>query len=105
MKGWVTHGRPFEMLLDCAALMYGGMPKQFPRLKIAFLECGVGWVPYWMDRMDEEWGWHVPACRLDDSGTQRHLGKLQAKDPWRQRETLVRMGRLNQKSIWRKQVK
>jgi hypothetical protein len=50
-----TIGRPFETLLDCAALMYGGVPEKFPRLKIAFLECGCGWVPYWMDRMDEEW--------------------------------------------------
>ncbi|TAJ75294.1 amidohydrolase [bacterium] len=50
-----TIGRPFETLLDCAALMYGGVPEKFPRLRIAFLECGVGWVPYWMDRMDEEW--------------------------------------------------
>lgn len=50
-----TIGRPFETLLDCAALMYGGVPEKFPLLKIAFLECGCGWVPYWMDRMDEEW--------------------------------------------------
>ncbi|MGH7772264.1 MAG: amidohydrolase family protein [Candidatus Binatia bacterium] len=50
-----TIGRPFETLLDCAALMYGGVPEKFPRLRIAFLECGCGWVPYWMDRMDEEW--------------------------------------------------
>lgn len=50
-----TIGRPFETLLDCAALMYGGTPEMFPKLRIAFLECGVGWVPYWMDRMDEEW--------------------------------------------------
>jgi len=50
-----TIGRPFETLLDCAALMYGGVPEKFPRLRIAFLECGCGWVPYWMDRLDEEW--------------------------------------------------
>jgi uncharacterized protein len=50
-----TIGRPFETLLDCAALMYGGVPERFPDLKIGFLECGCGWVPYWMDRMDEEW--------------------------------------------------
>lgn len=50
-----TIGRPFETLLDCAALMYGGVPEKFPKLRTAFLECGVGWVPYWMDRMDEEW--------------------------------------------------
>ena len=50
-----TVGRPFETLLDCAALVYGGVPERFPKLRIAFLECGIGWVPYWMDRMDEEW--------------------------------------------------
>ena len=50
-----TIGRPFETMLDCAALMYGGVPEKFPKLRIAFLECGIGWVPYWMDRMDEEW--------------------------------------------------
>ncbi len=50
-----TVSRPFETMLDCAALMYGGVPEKFPKLRIAFLECGVGWVPYWMDRMDEEW--------------------------------------------------
>lgn len=50
-----TIGRPIETLIDCAALMYGGVPEKFPDLRIAFLECGAGWVPYWMDRMDEEW--------------------------------------------------
>ncbi|MFQ5933666.1 MAG: amidohydrolase family protein, partial [Dehalococcoidia bacterium] len=46
-----TIGRPFETMLDCAALMYGGVSEKFPKLRIAFLECGIGWVPYWMDRM------------------------------------------------------
>jgi len=50
-----TIGRPFETFIDCAALVYGGVPEKFPNLRIAFLECGCGWVPYWMDRMDEEW--------------------------------------------------
>jgi len=50
-----TIGRPFETLLDCAALVYGGIPEKFPKLRVAFLECGCGWAPYWMDRMDEEW--------------------------------------------------
>jgi hypothetical protein len=50
-----TVARPVETLIDCAALMYGGVPEKFPKLRIAFLECGCGWVPYWMDRMDEEW--------------------------------------------------
>jgi len=50
-----TVARPMETLIDCAALLYGGVPEKFPKLRIAFLECGCGWVPYWMDRMDEEW--------------------------------------------------
>ena len=59
-----TVGRPFETLLDCAALMYGGVPEKFPKLRIAFLECGCGWVPYWMDRMDEEWEKRQPEAPL-----------------------------------------
>lgn len=50
-----TVARPFETLIDCAGLIYGGVPERFPKLRIGFLECGCGWVPYWMDRMDEEW--------------------------------------------------
>jgi predicted TIM-barrel fold metal-dependent hydrolase len=50
-----TIGRPVETFIQFAGLMYGGVPQRFPKLRIAFLECGVGWVPYWMERMDEEW--------------------------------------------------
>ena len=50
-----TIGRPVETFIQFAGLIYGGVPERFPKLRIAFLECGVGWVPYWMERMDEEW--------------------------------------------------
>lgn len=59
-----TIGRPVETLIDCAALVYGGVPEKFPRLRVAFLECGCGWVPYWMDRMDEEWEKRQPEAPL-----------------------------------------
>jgi predicted TIM-barrel fold metal-dependent hydrolase len=32
-----------------------GAPVRFPTLKMAFLEAGVGWVPYLMERLDEKW--------------------------------------------------
>jgi hypothetical protein len=32
-----------------------GAPVRFPNLKIAFLEAGVGWVPYLMERLDEKY--------------------------------------------------
>lgn len=50
-----TIGRPVETFIQFAGLMYGGIAARFPRLRVAFLECGVGWVPYWIERMDEEW--------------------------------------------------
>lgn len=50
-----TIGRPVETIIQFAGLMYGGVAEAFPRLRIGFMETGVGWVPYWMERMDEEW--------------------------------------------------
>ncbi len=50
-----TIGRPVETFIQFAGLMYGGVAERFPKLRISFLECGVGWVPYWIERMDEEW--------------------------------------------------
>jgi predicted TIM-barrel fold metal-dependent hydrolase len=50
-----TIGRPVETIIQFAGLLYGGVAERFPGLRIGFLECGVGWVPYWMERMDEEW--------------------------------------------------
>jgi len=44
---------PFEMMMASMSLILGGVFDAFPRLKIAFLEAGLGWVPYWMDRLDE----------------------------------------------------
>lgn len=32
-----------------------GAPARFPTLRMAFLEAGVGWVPYLMERCDEKW--------------------------------------------------
>jgi predicted TIM-barrel fold metal-dependent hydrolase len=31
------------------------VPVRFPKLRLAFLEAGASWIPYWLDRMDEHW--------------------------------------------------
>jgi len=36
-------------------MVFGGIPEIFPKLKLAYLEIGCGWIPYWSERMDEEW--------------------------------------------------
>jgi predicted TIM-barrel fold metal-dependent hydrolase len=45
---------PFECMTAVTGLVYAGVPEMFPNLKIAILEGCVGWVPFLMDRMDEE---------------------------------------------------
>jgi len=49
-----TVGHPVEQMISLTSVIMGGVVERFPALRFAFLEGGVGWVPYWMDRMDEE---------------------------------------------------
>jgi uncharacterized protein len=44
---------PFEQMRALAAVIGGGVLDQFPKLRFAFLEAGVGWVPWWVDRLTE----------------------------------------------------
>lgn len=80
-----TIGRPVETFMQFAGLIYGGVPERFPRLRIAFLECGAGWVPYWMERMDEEWEKRgkveAPLCRRKPSEYVRHGNLFFAAEP------------------------
>lgn len=33
----------------------GGILARFPTLRVGFLEAGVGWLPFWLERLDEHW--------------------------------------------------
>jgi predicted TIM-barrel fold metal-dependent hydrolase len=46
-------GHPWQQMRAMAAIVGGGIYERFPSLRIAHLESGCGWVPYWMERMDE----------------------------------------------------
>ncbi len=50
-----TTGHPFPVLRQLTGMIFGGIPELFPKLKLGYLEIGCGWIPYWMERMDEEW--------------------------------------------------
>ena len=43
----------FAQMLACSNVITSGVLERHPRLRLAFLEAGAGWVPYWMNRMDE----------------------------------------------------
>jgi uncharacterized protein len=44
-----------EQLIACTAVIYGGLLEKYQDLRVAFLEAGIGWVPFWMEHMDEEY--------------------------------------------------
>jgi uncharacterized protein len=43
----------FELATAVTNVTIGGVFERFPRLKVAFLEAGVGWVPWLVENMDE----------------------------------------------------
>jgi hypothetical protein len=49
-----TVSHPFGQMRQLTSLVFEGVPQRFPRLRLAFLEAGCGWAPYWMERMDDE---------------------------------------------------
>jgi predicted TIM-barrel fold metal-dependent hydrolase len=48
-----TMAHPFEQMRAIASLMGGGVFDRHPRLRIAFIESGIGWVAWWLDRLAE----------------------------------------------------
>src|SRR3984893_18744922 len=41
-----------EMMLAAMSVIWGGVVDRHPRLRVAFLESGGGWIAPWLDRMD-----------------------------------------------------
>jgi uncharacterized protein len=46
---------PAAMLLHFTSVICQGVPVKFPKLRLAFLEIGATWIPYYLDRLDEHW--------------------------------------------------
>ena len=44
---------PHDTMLAMGGLIYGGVLDRFPKLRVAFLECGCSWIPYWMRRLEQ----------------------------------------------------
>ena len=47
------HAHPMEQMTAAGSLILGGVLERHPRLRVGFMEAGCGWVPYWLERMDE----------------------------------------------------
>lgn len=55
---WELHivSHPFSQMIQLTSLMGQGFPERYPDIPVVFQEAGVGWIPYTMYRMDNEFG-------------------------------------------------
>jgi len=61
---------PLEQQMACMDIICGGVLDRYPRLRVAFLEAGGLWIPYWLSRLDEFYekiGHMVPKARMKPS--------------------------------------
>ena len=52
---WAQHSseHPMEQMMALLSLLEGGVLERHPRLRVACLESGCTWLPYWLWRLDE----------------------------------------------------
>jgi predicted TIM-barrel fold metal-dependent hydrolase len=62
-----------EMMLACMSVIWSGVCDRFPKVRIAFLESGGGWIAPWLDRMDRH---------FDDSGLSMRPSELFRRNCW-----------------------
>jgi len=48
---------PMEQMTAFASLVVGGALERHPAMRVALLESGTGWLPYWLHRLDEHAHW------------------------------------------------
>lgn len=69
----IVSGFQMNLVNILAALMGANVFERFPKVRVAFGESGIGWIPYALDRMDFEW-----EDRFQDLGL-----KMKPSDYWR----------------------
>jgi predicted TIM-barrel fold metal-dependent hydrolase len=51
---------PMEQMAAMASFVLDGALERHPELRVAFLESGTGWLPYWLARLDDHVSWLTP---------------------------------------------
>jgi len=66
-----TYAFTAGMLLHFTSVVSQGLTVRFPNLRLAFLEIGATWLPYYLDRLDEHWEkraqWETPLLKKKPS--------------------------------------
>src|SRR2546422_6981644 len=67
-----------EMMLVALSVIWGGVVDRHPRLRIAFLESGGGWIAPWLDRMDR----HFDDQGFNESAPKTRPSELFQRNCW-----------------------
>ena len=67
-----------EMMLAAMSVIWEGVCDRHPRVRIAFLESGGGWIAPWLDRMDR----HFDDKGFNDSGLSMRPSELFQRNCW-----------------------
>ena len=72
----VTH--TMEMMMACLSMIWGGVCDTHPKLRVAFLESGGGWIVPWLERMDR----HFDDQGFNDSGLSMRPSEIFQRNCW-----------------------
>lgn len=50
-----TLGHPLQHIVNLVSMIVNGVPEKYPSIDFVFQEAGIGWVPYFAHRMDNEY--------------------------------------------------
>ncbi len=50
-----TIAHPFAVMANLVSMITTGVPVRYPDLRVAFIEAGISWVPFIMNRLDKEY--------------------------------------------------
>jgi uncharacterized protein len=67
-----------EMVLVYMSVIWGGVCERHPKVRIAFLESGGGWIAPWLDRMDR----HFDDQGFNDRGLKTRPSELFQRNCW-----------------------
>jgi predicted TIM-barrel fold metal-dependent hydrolase len=78
-SGHIT-AHPFEAMVAMMSLIWFGVAERHPRLRVVHVEADAGWLPYWLQRMEQHY---------DFSGNAEHPDLKQAPTAYFERQFWV----------------